>query len=43
MLQDGMKAVAEGRDPLGVLREERNVIHLDASMEELAKLNPAAE
>jgi 5,5'-dehydrodivanillate O-demethylase len=43
MLRDGMKAVAEGRDPLGVLREERNIIDLDASMDELGRLTTAAE
>jgi 5,5'-dehydrodivanillate O-demethylase len=41
MLHDGLDAVAEGRDPLGVLREERNIIDLSASMDELASLAPA--
>lgn len=38
MLHDGLTAVEEGRDPLGVLREERNIIDLDASMDELAAM-----
>ncbi|HWE73285.1 MAG TPA: Rieske 2Fe-2S domain-containing protein [Stellaceae bacterium] len=41
MLHDGLDAIDEGRDPLGVLREERNVIDLSASMDELASLTPA--
>ncbi|HEX4192536.1 MAG TPA: hypothetical protein VHY80_05535, partial [Stellaceae bacterium] len=41
MLHDGLDAVAAGRDPLGVLREERNIIDLSASMDELASLTPA--
>jgi 5,5'-dehydrodivanillate O-demethylase oxygenase subunit len=41
MLHDGLKAVSEGRDPLGVLREERNISDLSASMDELAALAPA--
>ena len=41
MLHEGLAAIAEGRDPLGVLREERNIIDLEASMDELAALAPA--
>ncbi|HEY1503287.1 MAG TPA: hypothetical protein VGF92_03250, partial [Stellaceae bacterium] len=41
MLYDGLTAIAEGRDPPGVLREERNIIDLSASMDELASLTPA--
>jgi 5,5'-dehydrodivanillate O-demethylase oxygenase subunit len=41
MLHDGLDAIAEGRDPSGVLREERNIIDLSASMDELASLTPA--
>ena len=37
----GWTAVADGRDPLGVLREERNIIDVSASMDELASLTPA--
>ncbi|HKT19199.1 MAG TPA: Rieske 2Fe-2S domain-containing protein [Stellaceae bacterium] len=40
MLHDGLKAIAEGRDPIGVMREERNVIDLSASMDELDALVP---
>jgi len=39
MLHDGIKAVTEGKDPLGVLREERNIIDLDASMDVLDALH----
>lgn len=41
MLHDGLEAIADGRDPPGVLREARNIIDLDASMDELAALAPA--
>jgi 5,5'-dehydrodivanillate O-demethylase len=40
MLQDGLTAIAEGRDPVGVLREEKNIIDLSASMDELDTLVP---
>ncbi len=41
MLHEGMDKVAAGRDPLGVLREDRNIIDLDASMDVLDALAPA--
>jgi 5,5'-dehydrodivanillate O-demethylase oxygenase subunit len=41
MLHDGIDAIAAGKDPLGVLREDRNVIDLDASMDVLDALTTA--
>ena len=41
MLRDGLDAIASGRDPLGVLRADRNIIELDASMDALDALAPA--
>jgi len=41
MLHEGMDKVAAGKDPLGVLREDRNIIDLDASMDVLDALHPA--
>jgi hypothetical protein len=38
MLHDGLQSVAAGKDPLGVLREDRPVIRFDASMHELETL-----
>ena len=40
MLHDGMDKVAAGKDPLGVLRADRNIIDLDASMDVLDALAP---
>ena len=41
MLHEGLDAVAAGKDPLGVLREQRNIIDLDASINALGALVPA--
>ena len=41
MLHDGIDAAAAGKDPLGVLRDDRNIIDLDASMDVLDALTPA--
>ena len=41
MLQDGLKAIADGRDPPGVIRYERDIIDLDANIDELGKLASA--
>jgi 5,5'-dehydrodivanillate O-demethylase oxygenase subunit len=41
MLHEGMDTVAAGGDPLGVLRDDRNIIDLDASMDVLDALAPA--